>query len=126
MEEQELDFTLTFRHLRDAPTDEEAFVRLFPRPESARDWLSEWRATLARLGIGTEDAAAGMRAANPVVIPRNHRIEAVIAAARARDFAPFHELHQVLQSPWEETAGSAAYETPPAPHELVRATFCGT
>ncbi len=126
MEEQELDFTLTFRHLRDAPTDEEAFVRLFPRPESARDWLSEWRATLARLGIGMEDAAAVMRAANPVVIPRNHRIEAVIAAARARDFAPFHELHQVLQSPWEETAGSAAYETPPAPHELVRATFCGT
>jgi uncharacterized protein YdiU (UPF0061 family) len=73
-----------------------------------------------------ESAVTTMRAANPVVIPRNHRLEAVIAAGRERDFGPFHELHQVLQSPWEETARSAEYETPPAPHEEVWATFCGT
>ena len=126
MEEQQLDFTLTFRHLRNVPVDEEAFVGMFPRPEPARNWLFEWRDTLARLGIGMESAVTTMRAANPVVIPRNHRLEAVIAAGRERDFAPFHELYQVLQSPWEETARSAEYETPPAPHEEVWATFCGT
>ena len=34
-----------------------------------------------------------MRGVNPMFIPRNHRIEAVIEAAVTRDdFAPFEEL----------------------------------
>ena len=30
--------------------------------------------------------------ANPAVIPRNHRVEAMIEAAVAGDYAPFHKL----------------------------------
>ena len=41
-----------------------------------------------------------MRAVNPAVIPRNHRIEAIIQAAiRRDDFGPFDELVKVLARP---------------------------
>ena len=41
--------------------------------------------------MSTADVATTtMHFANPVFIPRNHRIEEVILAAKERDFAPFN------------------------------------
>jgi serine/tyrosine/threonine adenylyltransferase len=68
-----------------------------------------------------------MRAVNPVFIPRNHRVEAVIEAAVERqDFAPFDELLSVLSKPYQEQPDLARYAEPPQPHERVQQTFCGT
>jgi uncharacterized protein YdiU (UPF0061 family) len=67
-----------------------------------------------------------MRQANPVFIPRNHRIQEVITAAYDGDFEPFHRLHAVLGEPYREQPLNAAYESPPRPEEEVQATFCGT
>ena len=60
-------------------------------------------------------------------IPRNHRIEAAIRAAEDQgEFSVFHELHAVLQNPWQLQEGKDAYMLPPEPHEVVQQTFCGT
>jgi uncharacterized protein YdiU (UPF0061 family) len=67
-----------------------------------------------------------MRAVNPVFIPRNHRLEEVIAAANTGDYAPFERLLAVLAHPYEQQPENAAYENPPEPDEIVHATFCGT
>jgi uncharacterized protein YdiU (UPF0061 family) len=68
-----------------------------------------------------------MRLVNPAVIPRNHRIEAVIVAAVERgDYAPFEELSRILSRPYEEQPSFAAYANPPRPEERVLQTFCGT
>jgi uncharacterized protein YdiU (UPF0061 family) len=68
-----------------------------------------------------------MRLVNPVVIPRNHRIEAVIVAAVEHgDYAPFEELSRVLSRPYEEQPSAGAYANPPLPEERVLRTFCGT
>ena len=50
-----------------------------------------------------------MRAVNPAFIPRNHRVEAVIAAAVNNDYAPFEELLTVLSKPYEDQPAFAAY-----------------
>ncbi|MEQ1840430.1 MAG: hypothetical protein ABL994_08475, partial [Verrucomicrobiales bacterium] len=97
-----------------------------PRPESAREWLAGWQRALDAAGISANTAEATMRTANPVFIPRNPRIEAVIVAARDKNFAPFHQLHSVLQRPFEEQEENSAFESPPLAHEVVQATFCGT
>ena len=74
-----------------------------------------------------ERAGAAMRAVNPAFIPRNHRVEAVIAAAVEReDFAPFEELLEVLSRPYEDQPGFERYADPPEPDERVLQTFCGT
>ncbi len=67
-----------------------------------------------------------MEAVNPAVIPRNHRIEAVIAAGLDGDFAPFEALHAALQAPYVEIPAFAAYQEKPAVAERVERTFCGT
>jgi uncharacterized protein YdiU (UPF0061 family) len=68
-----------------------------------------------------------MQAVNPVYIPRNHQIEAAIRAAEdLEDFSVFHELHAVLQKPYERQPGKDVYLQPPAPEQVVHQTFCGT
>ncbi|MEM9737028.1 MAG: hypothetical protein AAF908_10545, partial [Pseudomonadota bacterium] len=63
---------------------------------------------------------------NPRFIPRNHLVEAAIAAGLTGDFAPFEELVAVLSKPFEAQEGFAAYADPPRPEERVFQTFCGT
>jgi len=63
---------------------------------------------------------------NPAFIPRNHRIEAVIVAAVNGDYAPFEALIKVLAKPFEDQPEFADYANPPAAHEVVCQTFCGT
>jgi len=125
------DFTLTFHCLSTLPvdsTDQDGNVRtLFSDPASFDHWAQQWRARLHR--EGNDDAArqARMQAVNPVYIPRNHRIEAAIRAAEDQgEFSVFHELHAVLQNPWQLQEGKDAYMLPPEPHEVVQQTFCGT
>jgi len=66
-----------------------------------------------------------MARANPVLIPRNHRVEALIAAALSGDFAPFRRLNDALARPFDPDA-PADLRLPPQPAEEVAATFCGT
>ena len=109
------DFTNTFRALgteqaRDQFTDRDAFDT----------WAENWRSR-----IKDEPAPqAVMRAANPAVIPRNHRIEQMIEAAVAGDMALFERLMTALATPFEET--DPELQRPPTEDEIVPATFCGT
>ena len=67
-----------------------------------------------------------MRQVNPAFIPRNHRIEEMIAAAVDGDMAPFERLNLVLARPFEDQPEHAELQNPPRPEEVVAATFCGT
>ena len=67
-----------------------------------------------------------MRAANPILIPRNHRVEQAIQAAYRGEYAPFHRLVDALAAPYAEQPEYADLETPPRPEEIVHTTFCGT
>ncbi|HEV7339583.1 MAG TPA: YdiU family protein [Bosea sp. (in: a-proteobacteria)] len=130
MQRGKADFTLTFRRLSQDATsraDGEACRHLFANPADFDGWESRWRQRLEKDTLSAEARPAAMRAVNPLFIPRNHRIEAVIQAAEERDdLAPFEELLSVLAKPYEEQPGRESYALPPAAHERVLATFCGT
>ncbi len=125
------DFTLTFRRLGDAAADPSADARvraLFQEsPEAFDAWLPRWRERLAREPQDAAGRRAAMHAANPIYIPRNHRVELALAAAAEReDHAPFEELVAVLAKPFEERPGLEAYAEPPPEDQRVYRTFCGT
>jgi uncharacterized protein YdiU (UPF0061 family) len=129
MQRNLVDFTLFFRRLSDAiepGTGEESVRELLVDPTTADMVFDLWRARLAREGRTASEIKLGMQAVNPVYIPRNHRIEAVIEAATSGDFAPFRELREVLSQPFTARPQFAQYEEPPLEHERVHATFCGT
>ena len=119
------DFTLVFRRL--AEDDASACCELFDNPAEFEGWESQWRARLMRETTSPAERQAAMRCVNPLFIPRNHRIEAVIEAAVERqDFAPFEALLAVLANPYDAQPGREDHALPPAAHERVLATFCGT
>jgi uncharacterized protein YdiU (UPF0061 family) len=117
MQAAHADFTNTFRALSNGDT-----------PAWLDAWVEQWNARLDRETRPRSDALAAMRAVNPAVIPRNHRVEAALAAAEERDdLAPFRELLAVVSRPFELATGHAAYAEP-APREFSEfyRTFCGT
>ena len=123
------DFTLTFRRLSDAAGEEtnDRVRQLFAEPEAFDEWATRWRQRLAQEPQSPAERQAAMRAVNPAFIPRNHRVEAVIAAAVTNDdYAPFEELLTVLSKPYEDQPAFTGYANPPEPHERVCQTFCGT
>ncbi|MFY9240797.1 MAG: YdiU family protein [Roseovarius sp.] len=111
------DFTNTFRALADGGARDQ-----FLDPAAFDQWEPEWRARIA----GEPGPEALMRACNPWVIPRNHRIEEMIMAAREGDFAPFERLLTVLAKPFEAHPGAEDLRRAPEPSEVVQQTFCGT
>ena len=130
MAKNKADFTLTFRGLsaaaEDAARDQDARTH-FADPIAYDEWVARWRQRTGEEPQTPAERAAMMRAVNPAFIPRNHRIEAVIQAAVARDdYAPFEELIAVLAKPYEEQLAFADYANPPEPHQRVLQTFCGT
>ena len=111
------DWTLTFRRLAGAVSDEGLLRPLFSDFTAMAAWLPRWRARLST------DAPARLRAANPAVIPRNHRVEEALEAATAGDMAPFHALLAAVTRPFEENEGYML----PAPSGFGRyVTYCGT
>jgi uncharacterized protein YdiU (UPF0061 family) len=122
--------TLPFRRLADAAADPAAEARvaeLFDEPAAFTGWAATWRARLDADGGDPAARRAAMRQANPAYIPRNHLVEEAIAAAvRHEDFAPFEALLAVLARPFDDQPRRDRYAQPPAPHEVVRQTFCGT
>ena len=129
MAEARADFTLTFRHLCDSAEGNDATLRTLFKDQAALEaWLGNWRGRLAaEQTISPQQRKIAMRAVNPAYIPRNHRVEAVIAAAyQTGDFAPFEELLDVLSTPYMDRPEFARYADPPSADEIVRQTFCGT
>jgi serine/tyrosine/threonine adenylyltransferase len=83
-------------------------------------WRDRW---LDRVG---PDWQGRLVAANPAVIPRNHRVEAALEAATAGDMAPFDALLSAVRDPYSAEAGREGYVLP-APEGLAPyVTYCGT
>jgi serine/tyrosine/threonine adenylyltransferase len=130
MHRNHADFTETFRALcvaaRD-PGDDGPLRGLFVCAKDFDNWAQRWRTRTAREAITPMARAESMQQANPAYIPRNHRVEQMIAAAVEHgNFGPFEELLQVLLEPYVERTPFAAYRSPPLPNERVLQTFCGT
>lgn len=115
------DFTRTFRDLdpdRTSPS---------PVPGISEGWLGRWRTRLGRQPQPPEETRACMARHNPAVVPRNHGVETVLAAASDRgDLAPFHEVLDALRKPYQEPDAPMPLLDPPPPGTPRCRTFCGT
>lgn len=120
---QEVDFTLFFRHLTcvGGGGSPRALRAMFASSKPFEEWFTKWRAEAA-----PPTRLSDMRGANPVIIPRNHRVEQAIQSAYSGDVAAFHRLIDALALPYADRAEYADLETPPRPDEVVHRTFCGT
>ncbi len=110
------DWTLTFHRLAGAAAGDLSRLQpLFADFTAMAAWLPRWQAR------GPDPLA--MQRANPAVIPRNHRVEAALAAAGSGDMAPFETLLAAVRAPYAAVPDLML----PAPTGFgPYVTYCGT
>lgn len=122
MQKTQSDFTNTFRALS---SGEHLAGDRYDTPEF-REWYSTWRQRLSREGRPDTLICAAMQAANPAIIPRNHRVEEALSAAEVHgDMSLLHRLLEALALPYDDRPEFAAYQEAPS-DECGYRTFCGT
>lgn len=75
------DFTNTFADLTRSVESGELLDLSVQGGSAVQPWQAKWRVRLGREPAEKAEVMALMRSANPVVIPRNHRVEEALAAA---------------------------------------------
>jgi uncharacterized protein YdiU (UPF0061 family) len=122
MQKSRADFTNTFRDLSsEGPPAGDPY-----RDPDFQAWYSRWQHRLGHDDRPNAAAYAVMRSVNPVVIPRNHRVEEALSAAEEHDdLSTVHQLLAALASPYEARAAMEKYQDAPTDDGSYR-TFCGT
>jgi len=122
MQNNKADYTMTFRDLicEHIPTN--------PIYQSTdfKMWHECWQARLSRQANTIDSSLSLMRESNPVVIPRNHLVEAALSSAEQGDLQPFITLLSILQKPFDDSDKNIYFREPPKEYDLHYQTFCGT
>lgn len=124
MHKYDADYTNTFSSLSSDTRPEE--IVLFGTSEFAQ-WHELWQERLNRQQESKDSSYQLMRNSNPVIIPRNHRVEAALeAAVKQGDYSLMNKLLEVLSNPYTYSSEQACYCTPPEKSNRPYRTFCGT
>lgn len=124
-----VDHTLGFRYLSDVlrgqPTP---WNQLFsPSADEQQDWLANWKNRLDLEPIPLGPIADKMDLKNPIVIPRNHRVEeALTLASEESNLDRFNELLQAVTHPFENPMDVNDSLPASASFTADYQTFCGT
>ena len=66
-----------------------------------------------------------MKNNNPLVIPRNHKVEEALKAAEKNDLKPLTQLIEILKDPYTQKDAIFEYQIP-SNLDVKYQTFCGT
>jgi len=116
------DFTQSFVKLADSLGTNTPIIE----HEAGHTWHQRWQAS-ALENEPEHQVKSRMLQANPVVIPRNHLIAQAIEEAYQHDrFDHFEALLIATTNPYDRAYANTIFAQPPAAHEVVKRTFCGT
>ncbi|MCC5930708.1 MAG: YdiU family protein [Cyclobacteriaceae bacterium] len=123
MHKNKADYTLTFYRLsHDKLQEDPAYLE-----EGFIHWLTQWKERINAEDGTLDDARAIMKKANPVHIPRNHKVEEVLLkAADHQQFEPLETMLELVKSPYEERPEYEPFKYGPEQGDGNYRTFCGT
>ena len=121
MHEKKADYTNTFCHLMSlAPKKDELY-----NDKNFLNWRKRWEDRLSKNENTLEKSIEIMKNNNPVVIPRNHKVEEALSAAEQNDLKPIIKILEILDQPYNEQKEISDYQFPSISSEKYQ-TFCGT
>lgn len=90
-------------------------------------WYNDWQCRLKRQKEGKNLIHELMRKSNPVIIPRNHKVEeAINSAVEHNNYSFINKLLSVLKNPYYLLDEYKEYNTLPENTSCKYKTFCGT
>ena len=84
-----------------------------------------WKERLLKNNNSPEKFMKLMRSVNPLVIPRNHKIEEALSKANDGDYDLMNELVKILCKPYTDQKDILNYQLPSYSNDDYK-TFCGT
>jgi len=122
MHKNKADYTNTFCFLMDENFQHSKIYN----DENFLIWKERWKERLKLNNNTPEKYLSLMKSVNPLVIPRNHKVEEVLESANNNDLSPLKKLIKVLEKPYEKTKENIDYQSPAPSSEKKYKTFCGT
>ena len=121
MHEKKADYTNTFCHLMDlAPKKDKLFDDI-----DFLNWKKRWKERLLKNNSLPKKSLELMKKNNPLVIPRNHKVEEALQAAEKNNFKPINLLIKILYDPYTQKDNIFDYQIPSDLDKKYQ-TFCGT
>ena len=121
MHQEKMDYTNTFCHLMNFEIENK---KNFKKGDF-ENWKKRWQERLMVNNNSPEKYTKLMRSVNPLVIPRNHKVEEVLNEADNGNIEPFNKFLEVLKNPYLEQKDMINYQMPLSSNEKYQ-TFCGT
>ena len=121
MHQKKVDYTNTFCHLMNIKVDQnEKFEDI-----NFQNWKKRWQERLKINKSLQEKNMKLMKSVNPLVIPRNHKVEEALEAAEKDNFKSINQLIEILKKPYSQQKNILKYQISSKLNENYQ-TFCGT
>ena len=120
MEKNKADYTNTFCYLMNVKIgnnslyDDKEFI----------NWSKNWKNRISINGNSKEKSLELMKETNPIIIPRNHKVEEALKSANEDNLEVMNKLLSKFDNPYGEQKGIEDYQLPSLDDNYQ--TFCGT
>ena len=121
MHQKKLDYTNTFCYLMNSDTEKNENFK----DHDFQNWKKRWQERLKTNNNSPEKYIRLMRSVNPMVIPRNHKVEDVLNEANNNNIEPLKRFLEILNNPYSEQKNIKEFQSPSFSKEKYQ-TFCGT
>ena len=120
MEKNQADYTNTFCYLMNINSIKNGVYK----NKNFIEWFKNWEKRILINGGNKKNSLELMKKNNPIVIPRNHKVEEILEAANNNDLKPMNNLLLILKKPYIHQDDIEKYQNPSENYDYQ--TFCGT
>jgi uncharacterized protein YdiU (UPF0061 family) len=120
MQSNQADYTNTFCYLMNISSIQDQIYK----DKDFIDWSKNWEKRILINGGSKENSLELMKKNNPIVIPRNHKVEEALEAANDNNLKPMNDLLSILKKPYTKQINIEKFQTPSNNQNYQ--TFCGT
>ena len=121
MHQKKVDYTNTFCHLMNIEIEKNKNYK----DSNFQNWKKRWQERLNINNNTPEKNMKIMRSVNPLIIPRNQKVEEALEAAENDNFNSINQLIEVLKEPYSRGKNILEYQISSNYNENYQ-TFCGT
>ena len=120
MESNKADYTNTFCHLMNINSSNDSKYK----DTNFINWFKQWESRVLINNGSIEKSINLMKKNNPIIIPRNHKVEEALEASYNNDMSLTNKLLSILNKPYDNQNDIDDYQSPSSNIEYQ--TFCGT
>ena len=121
MHQKKMDYTNTFCYLMNFEIENNENFK----DKEFQNWKKRWEERLKINNNTPEKSMKLMRSVNPLVIPRNHKVEEVLNEVNSENIKALYNILEILNKPYTEQTDITGFQIPTSSNEKYQ-TFCGT